>query len=164
MKWTRIERGIFSLSYPDDPSRIGGFWGRYKSYGQNKWTGPHSSVAKARAALRKSLVALDQAKAALQLYPASIRWDAVPRTPGTYAIQMGRGGCIKVGYSDHPHRRLKALQRMNGEAFTLLGIVSGNIEPVLHGKLADARAHGEWFHPTAHTVATLRQFGMSVVI
>lgn len=58
MHWSRIERGIYELQYPEDPTRKGGYWGRYKAYGQNKWTGPHTSPSKARSARASAITAL----------------------------------------------------------------------------------------------------------
>lgn len=70
--------------------------------------------------------------------------------PSIYAIQNIRTGMVKIGYSTHPERRLRAMQTDNADELELLASIPGSRydELLVHEKLAAARYGGEWFHPT----------------
>ena len=80
-----------------------------------------------------------------------------------YFAQSGKAGPIKIGFSEHPVRRLTELQSANPRSLTLLGVVHGGepLEQTLHSLLNSERMSGEWFHPTLITIkvihATLKQ-------
>ncbi len=66
-----------------------------------------------------------------------------------YAIQVGEGGPIKIGFSDDPAARLCQIQTGNPQQCILLGTIDGGLEREadIHAELAEFRVRGEWFLP-----------------
>lgn len=58
-----------------------------------------------------------------------------------------KSGLIKIGRSNRPHARFKAIKSMSPEELTLLGTIPESVvtESQLHKKFAHLRQHGEWF-------------------
>jgi hypothetical protein len=58
-------------------------------------------------------------------------------------------GALKIGISDNPNRRVKALSSAAGVRIELLADVVGGevLEAALHRKFAAHRILGEWFKP-----------------
>lgn len=66
----------------------------------------------------------------------------------TYLIQAGCGdGPIKIGKAVRPRKRLRALQCGNAYLLTLVAVVEGDIECLLHRLCETHRLRGEWFRP-----------------
>lgn len=69
----------------------------------------------------------------------------------TVYFAQQRSGAIKVGWTINLDGRLAALRTSAASEIELLAEVDGDkrTESYFHHLLADYRAHGEWFHPTA---------------
>jgi hypothetical protein len=67
-----------------------------------------------------------------------------------YFIQA-ESGLIKIGQSENPHARLKALQQGTAETLALLKIIPPSptrlTERQIHQKFQHLRVRGEWFRP-----------------
>lgn len=74
-----------------------------------------------------------------------------------YFIQGVDGGPIKIGRSQDPKRRLRALQPGSPAELRLLCTIPGTagVESALHCELADWRLHGEWFAEDAPGLAQI---------
>lgn len=76
-----------------------------------------------------------------------------------YFVRSEPTGCIKIGISCGPNKRLSELQVGNPVRLELLGVRPGGEpdESRLHAELADDRATGEWFHPTASVLLAVQR-------
>ena len=82
-----------------------------------------------------------------------------------YFIQNGVGGPIKIGVTNNPLNRLRALQTGSPWPYILLGVVSDQsglpssaryYEQWLHKKFARFRLDGEWFDPVPEVLAFIK--------
>jgi hypothetical protein len=75
-----------------------------------------------------------------------------------YFILNPRANMVKIGYSNNPERRLKALQVANCVPLRMLGYVEGNIygERNLHALLKLYHTNGEWFRYTKEVRDVIR--------
>lgn len=77
--------------------------------------------------------------------------SAPPDERSVYFLQAFDGGPIKIGVAYSPRARLSQIQSMSPVPLKVLGVVR-NVgrkgEADLHQRFAQARSHGEWFHPT----------------
>lgn len=75
--------------------------------------------------------------------------DIDTREGFVYFIQSYRGGDVKVGWSEDPVARLRALQVGHPDRLVLIGVRHGTVglEPKVHDYLASSRVRGEWFRP-----------------
>ena len=66
-----------------------------------------------------------------------------------YFIESGPGGCIKIGWSNDPVRRLIGMRTGNPEALSLLAVMPGDskTESELHRRFDKHRVTREWFAP-----------------
>lgn len=74
-----------------------------------------------------------------------------------YFIQA-ENGLIKIGVSNDPAARIRALQTGSPIELTLLGVVPGagrQTEAQLHEQFAAHRTRGEWFHPAPQLIAQI---------
>jgi hypothetical protein len=74
-----------------------------------------------------------------------------------YFIQNDVTKNIKIGHSENPNARLRALQIGSDCSLSLLGVVSGNYrkEAELHGRFEDRCVRGEWFSGIYSNVAKI---------
>jgi hypothetical protein len=65
-----------------------------------------------------------------------------------YCLLARQAGRVKIGYTDDPIARIRALQTGCAEELEIVAIVRGDMkqERQLHKQFAGHRAHGEWFH------------------
>lgn len=74
-----------------------------------------------------------------------------------YFIQAEQGGPVKIGYTtgETIAARLSSLQTSCPFPLRVLRTMPGTTqdERALHARFADARLHGEWFHPTDELIA-----------
>lgn len=86
----------------------------------------------------------------LSVAPPAVRFRLMEPFALVYFCQSIVGGPIKVGLTDHPWRRLSALQIGNPYRLRFVGFLPGDRadEQALHEVFASARLRGEWFHPT----------------
>ena len=77
-----------------------------------------------------------------------------------YFIQGINGGAIKIGYSDNPESRLKALQTGYPDILKILLLVPGTekTERYFHNKFAEHRLNGEWFRPEQEVLQEITKF------
>jgi hypothetical protein len=70
-----------------------------------------------------------------------------------YAIDNGRG-CVKIGWTQNPLRRLSEMNVSDAEKLTLVGYASGTKEQEAeaHTLLSPWRQRGEWFRIEGHVV------------
>lgn len=66
-----------------------------------------------------------------------------------YFIRRAHDDFIKIGFSRHPERRMRALSLAAGMRMALLGSVAGGhgLEQALHARFEHLRTVGEWFRP-----------------
>jgi predicted transcriptional regulator len=74
-----------------------------------------------------------------------------------YFIQQGEDGPIKIGKSQDPEERLKALQSRTKTPLILLAVCEG-CERCLHHRFADLRIRGEWFQPVHRLLNYIARF------
>lgn len=68
---------------------------------------------------------------------------------GTYFIQAGENGPIKIGKAGDVDKRLRDLQVSNHEELRLLLVLPrADVERFIHRRFAHCRRRGEWFEPT----------------
>lgn len=74
-------------------------------------------------------------------------WRSRAKSEYVYFIQAEAAGLVKVGYSDRPEERVKAIQGMSPIPLRLLGWMPGTRqdERDLHMRFAHLHSHGEWF-------------------
>lgn len=74
-----------------------------------------------------------------------------------YFIEAVGLDLVKIGYAVDLEKRFTNLMTASPAALTLLGVLPGGakLEMELHAKLADHRAHGEWFHKTPEVMAVV---------
>lgn len=91
-----------------------------------------------------------------QKYPKSIKGYV-------YFVQGINGGAIKIGYSDNPETRLKALQTGYPDILKILLLVPGTekTERYFHNKFAEYRLNGEWFRPEQDILKEISKFKAS---
>lgn len=70
------------------------------------------------------------------------------KTGYTYFVQCGVGGPIKIGFSLKPKSRVANLQTSHYEILTLLKVVPGLDEKIVHYRFHSDCIRGEWFRPT----------------
>lgn len=65
-----------------------------------------------------------------------------------YAIQSGE--FVKIGFSDTPNKRLRAIQVSSPVKCILLGVMEGTMgtEDLIHKRFSSIRVQGEWFRLT----------------
>ena len=66
---------------------------------------------------------------------------------------------IKIGCSDDPEARLKALQIGSPAPLRIVASISGGyeLERTLHARFVKYRAHGEWFHAADEILSYLQE-------
>lgn len=96
------------------------------------------------------------------------RWPRLlllqPFSAGTYFVQAGPGGPIKIGFSTQVIQRMYGLYksyRDDNIALTLLGVLPGNIEKQLHFQFKNNALVGEWFKPADDLLNFLRKRGIT---
>lgn len=83
-----------------------------------------------------------------------------------YAMQGINGGCIKVGCSNDPAKRLVELQTGSPHKLVILGVVAApdeaerNIHRYLGKGWHSDWSHGEWFYPTKDVIDALESAGL----
>lgn len=64
-----------------------------------------------------------------------------------YFVEAGRGGSIKIGWTQDLDRRIAELQTANAKKLYVLGSVAGTLddESAFHARFAHLRLEAEWF-------------------
>jgi hypothetical protein len=77
-----------------------------------------------------------------------------------YVIAEEDSDFCKVGWSDHPPRRLALLQTGNPHLLRLAGVYPGDCrdEAKLHQRLARWRVRGEWFRPVTVVLGEVHRY------
>lgn len=75
-----------------------------------------------------------------------------------YAIQAGKGGSIKIGFSASPENRIRELSTGVPHAIKPLGVMEGTVqeERALHKRFYEHHVRGEWFRPAPDVLAFVR--------
>lgn len=78
-----------------------------------------------------------------------------PRKGGFVYFIAGEDGPVKIGYSAHPRRRLKALQSGSPLKLRILAQIEGDQadEKEFHRRFQSIHSHGEWFERTDELMA-----------
>jgi hypothetical protein len=79
------------------------------------------------------------------------------REPGTYFLQAGGDGPIKIGSTKNLVVRVRSLCAMSPVPLKLLGIVPRDVEEACHAQLGAFRLHGEWFAPSPAVLDFIRE-------
>jgi len=81
------------------------------------------------------------------------------KTSYVYFIQAETTGLIKIGVTNKPATRLKALQTGSPMLLRPLGLIEGDtrLEAALHAQFKHLRRHGEWFEPSAELLAFIKE-------
>lgn len=79
-------------------------------------------------------------------------------TGSVYFVQAVDGGPIKIGFSENPLERLRALQMASPASLRLVALVPGSYadEAAVHAHLHAHRLHGEWFTDHEDVLDVLR--------
>jgi hypothetical protein len=84
-----------------------------------------------------------------------------------YFVQAGKGGKIKIGYTDEESlfNRISTLQTGSPEKLVLLLAIPGNttVERQIHKRFADCRLHGEWFEATTELMEYISSFSPKTI-
>lgn len=117
-------------------------------------TVPHVRIGERRIRLRRSSLVEWQAAQETKLPPSKPeRPTSLPSLAGVYFVRIPSCERIKIGHATNIAVRVGSISRTCPEPAELVAFVRHSrpreLEAQLHRRFADARAHCEWFRPTA---------------
>lgn len=103
----------------------------------------------------------------LQWIKTCLRRDMDHRSGFVYVLQMGKGGPVKIGHSNHPEARRVGLQTGSPMELRNCGQIQANSigEGALHEFLRnflELHMRGEWYRPSSFLAEILSVVGLPV--
>lgn len=78
-------------------------------------------------------------------------WRRKTRIGSVYFIEAPSAGVVKIGFSEHPRRRMESIASMSPLPLRMVATMPGTMadEQALHRRFEHIRSHGEWFYFTS---------------